>query len=76
MSAQPQIQAAEEPAVTSASQGDLVDDVLGYHGGDPKLAIRELLADAAYLRGELYTASRLLSKGIGRGWRPSYDRAE
>jgi hypothetical protein len=32
------------------------------------------MADAAYLRVELYVARKLLSKGIGRGWRPTFDR--
>jgi hypothetical protein len=52
----------------------LVDDVIGHYGGDTRLAIRELLADTAHLRGELYTASCMLSHGIGRGWTPKYER--
>jgi hypothetical protein len=53
---------------------DLVESVIRACGGDPRTAVRELLADADFLRGELYTASCLLSRGIGRGWRPRYER--
>lgn len=53
---------------------DLVESVITACGGDPYVAVRELLADADFLRGELYTASCLLSRGIGRGWRPRYER--
>jgi hypothetical protein len=53
---------------------DLVESVIQACGGDPRAAVRELLADADFLRGELYTASCLLSKGIGRGWKPQYER--
>lgn len=62
-----------EPSV-SDSEVDLVDSVLQACDGDPRLAIRELLADADFLRDQLYTASRLLSRGIGRGWAPKYER--
>jgi hypothetical protein len=43
-------------------------------GGDARAAVRELLADADFLRDQLYIASRLLSRGIGRGWAPKYER--
>jgi hypothetical protein len=53
---------------------DLVDAVLSACGGDARLAIRELLADADFLRDQLYTASCMMSHGMGRGWRPKYER--
>ena len=53
---------------------DLVDSVLAACGGDARLAIRELLLDADYLRDQLYIASELMSKGMSRGWRPKYER--
>jgi hypothetical protein len=36
--------------------------------------VRELMADADFLRDQLYTASRLMSQGYGRGWKPRYER--
>jgi len=74
MSAQPVQTAAEEPIAVSEISDEMVDTVLRHYDGDARTAIRELLADAAHLRGELYTASCLMSRGIGRGWQPSYER--
>jgi len=45
-----------------------------YCGGDARQAVRELMRDADFLRDQLYTASRLMSQGYGRGWRPKYER--
>lgn len=53
---------------------DLVDSVLMACGGDHRLAIKELLADADFLRDELYTASKVMSSGMARGWKPRYER--
>lgn len=54
---------------------DLAESILTAFGGDALAAIRSLLADADFLRDQLFIASSLMSKGIGRGWRPSYERA-
>lgn len=53
---------------------DLAVSVLEAAGGDPLIAIRSLLADADFLRDQLWIASSLMSKGIGRGWKPQYER--
>lgn len=53
---------------------DLAASVLTSHGGDALAAIRSLLADADFLRDQLFIASSLMSKGIGRGWKPKYER--
>lgn len=53
---------------------DLAAAVLSAHGGDALGAIRALLADADFLRDQLWIASNLMSKGVGRGWRPQYER--
>lgn len=53
---------------------DLADAVIAACGGDARRAVRELMADADFIRNQLYTASRLMSKGYGRGWRPKYER--
>ncbi|WP_210264314.1 hypothetical protein [Rhizobium ruizarguesonis] len=63
-----------ECAPGSAQEVDLVESVITACGGDPRAAVRELLADADFLRDQLYTASCLLSRGIGRGWTPKYER--
>ena len=55
-------------------EGDLVDALLDLHHGNYRAAIVELLADADFLRDQLYTASCLMSKGMGRGWKPRYER--
>ncbi|OCP08009.1 hypothetical protein BC374_17580 [Ensifer sp. LC13] len=75
MSAQPLQKAAEEPIAVSEVPEELVDAVLEHYEGDVRTAIRELLADAAFLRGELYTANCLMGRGIGRGWQPRYERS-
>lgn len=51
-----------------------VDAVIEAYGGDARVAVRELLADANFLRDQLYTASVLVSKGDARGWRAKYER--
>lgn len=61
-----------EPEIDAAV--DLADAVLEAYGGDAKTAIRELLADADFLRDQLYTAATLVSKGYARSWRPKYER--
>jgi hypothetical protein len=53
---------------------DLFDSVLAACRGDARLAIRELLADADHLRDQLYIVANLMSKGMGRGRRPRYER--
>ena len=53
---------------------DLADAVLEAYGGDARVAIRELLADADFLRDQLHTASVLVSKGYARSWKPKYER--
>lgn len=53
---------------------DLTDAMIAAHGGDARRAVRELMLDADFLRDQLYTASRLMSQGYGRSWRPKYER--
>jgi hypothetical protein len=53
---------------------DLIDTLLDHHKGDYRAAISELLLDADFLRDQLYNASCLMSDGMGRGWRPRYER--
>ncbi len=53
---------------------DLAEAVLEAYGGDAKVAMGELLLDADFLRDQLYTASRIMSQGFTRGWKPKYER--
>lgn len=53
---------------------DLAAAVLAAHEGDALSAIRNLLADADFLREQLYLASKLMGHGMVRGWRPRYER--
>lgn len=53
---------------------DIAEAVLEAYGGDARVAIRELLADADFLRDQLHTASVLVSKGYARSWKPRYER--
>lgn len=55
---------------------DLVDAMICAYGGDARRAVRELMLDADFLRDQLYTASKLMSQGYGRGWRPKYERVQ
>jgi hypothetical protein len=63
-----------ETGTQSTPELDLAVSVLVAAGGDPLVAIRSLLADADFLRDQLFIASSLMSKGIGRGWKPQYER--
>jgi hypothetical protein len=65
-----------EPEVPPATvpNADLVGAMIDAYRGDYRAAIEALLDDADFLRDQLYTASCLMSKGIGRGWKPKYER--
>ncbi|MDM9627839.1 hypothetical protein QTL95_18265 [Rhizobium sp. S152] len=65
----------EMPAfkLDSEGRGD-VDAALAWHDDDARATIATLLLDCAHLRGQLDMASRCLSRGLTRGWRPELDR--
>jgi len=65
---------AEEIVTQSPGEVDLAVSVLDAFGGDALAAIRNLLADADFLRDQLYTASCIMSAGMARGWKPRYER--
>ena len=65
--------APENPPPTEA---ELVDAAIERAGGDARAAIAALVADAAFLRDQLRTASCLMSSGMGRGWKPKYERGD
>lgn len=51
-----------------------VDLAIEACGGEARAAVRELFADADFLRDQLYTASMVMSAGYAGGWRPRYER--
>ncbi|APO73392.1 hypothetical protein AM571_CH00542 [Rhizobium etli 8C-3] len=51
-----------------------VEAALAFHDDDAKATIATLLADNHHLRLQLALAERALSRGLVRGWRPSFDR--
>jgi len=60
--------------IQTAPEVDLIDSILHHHSGDYRAAITSLLLDADFLRDQLAIASCIMSKGMGRGWRPKYER--
>jgi hypothetical protein len=57
-----------------SANADLVGALLDAYHGNHRQVIEALLDDADFLREQLHIASCLMSKGIGRGWRPKYER--
>ena len=60
--------------VPVSTEIDLADAMIAACGGDAKQAVRELMLGADFLRDQLFTASRMMSLGFGRGWKPKYER--
>jgi hypothetical protein len=60
-----------------ATKEDIDDEVeaaLAFHDDDTKATIATLLADNHHLRLQLALAQSAISRGLVRGWRPSFDR--
>ncbi|WP_376778286.1 hypothetical protein [Rhizobium laguerreae] len=51
-----------------------IEAVLAYHEEDAHAAIGTLLEDIKHLRRQLARTEGAMSRGMARGWRPSYDR--
>ncbi len=51
-----------------------VEAVLSWHDEDARAAIATLLQDCRHLRCQLALAEGAISRGMVRGWRPSFDR--
>jgi hypothetical protein len=51
-----------------------VEAALAFHDEDPKATIATLLADIKHLRTQLALAEVAMSRGMTRGWKPSFDR--
>ncbi|MDR9781570.1 hypothetical protein [Rhizobium redzepovicii] len=63
-----------EQPIGEAVVDDELAEVLAYHKGDVKAAIGTLLGDIRHLRWQLVLTEGAISRGIVRGWRPSYER--
>ncbi|TBY84539.1 hypothetical protein E0H40_29740 [Rhizobium leguminosarum bv. viciae] len=63
-----------EQPIGEAVDNDEHAQVIAYHKGDTHAAIGTLLEDIRHLRRQLVLAEGAMSRGMARGWRPSYDR--
>lgn len=63
----------QSPEITSE---DPVDDALAWHQGDPRATIATLIEDCRHLRQQLALTEGAMSRGMTRGWTPSFDRSE
>jgi hypothetical protein len=64
-------------STAQASQPLNVDEVeaaLAFHGGDAAATIMTLLNDLRHLRLQLALTEGAMSRGMTRGWSPSYER--
>ncbi len=55
---------------------DYVEAALAWHDGDARAAIATLIEDCRHLRQQLVLAGGLLSRGMGRGWQPVFERSD
>lgn len=51
-----------------------IDQAIEWHDGDMRQTIATLIEDCRYLREQLDIASRCMSKGMTRGWKPDLNR--
>ncbi|TAU81960.1 hypothetical protein ELH50_01230 [Rhizobium ruizarguesonis] len=51
-----------------------IEAVLAWHDDNARAAIGTLLDDIRHLRHQLVLTEGAMSRGMTRGWRPSYDR--
>jgi hypothetical protein len=63
-----------ELAPTDEPKFDPIDAILEAHGGDARAAIADLIGRCQHLRYQLSIASVVVSKGMTRGWAPSFDQ--
>lgn len=65
-----------EPQSPEITPEDPVDDALAWHQGDPRATIAMLIEDCRHLRQQLALTEGAMSRGMTRGWTPSFDRSE
>lgn len=56
------------------SADTLAEEIIASYNGDHRAALKSVLADSLFFQSQLHTASCLLSKGMGRGWTPTFER--
>lgn len=66
---------AERQAPESIPE-DPVEAALAWHQGDPRATIATLIEDCRHLRQQLALTEGAMSRGMTRGWSPSFDRDE
>jgi hypothetical protein len=62
--------------IETTAEIDTAQAVLDAFGGNALAALHSVIADADFLCDQLEKASGLLSAGIGRGWRPRFQRED
>lgn len=55
---------------------DPVEAALAWHQGDARAAIATLIEDCRHLRHQLALTEGAMSRGMTRGWAPSFERSE
>ena len=65
---------AEPALVPEESDFDAIEAILAAHHGDARAAIGDLVERIQHLRYQLSLASVAMSKGMTRGWSPSFDQ--
>ncbi|RWX08352.1 hypothetical protein EHI45_24050 [Rhizobium leguminosarum] len=63
-----------EQPIGEAVEDDERAKVIAYHRGDAHAAIDTLLEDIRHLRRQLALTEGAMSRGMARGWQPSYHR--
>ena len=61
-----------QPAVIEAEQTE-VDAAIAWHDGDARATVATLLDAVRHLRIQLALAEGVMSRGMVRGWRPTYE---
>ena len=55
---------------------DPIDAALAWHASDARATIATLIEDCRHLRQQLALTEGAMSRGMTRGWSPSFDRSE
>lgn len=63
-----------QAVTTNDVEIDHAEALLAAHEGDAVAALRHVIADASFLHGQLLIASKFVSYGAARGWRPRFVR--
>lgn len=67
---------AERQEAESLPDLSPIDAALAWHAGDARATIATLIEDCRHLRQQLALTEGAMSRGMTRGWSPSFDRSE